>query len=422
MSLVGKARARPDQVKKVLETVQQQGALTAYKKAMNRLDSYSPLGYSLAGVVEEVGKGAEEFSVGQLVACAGNEFALHAEINWVPTNLCVAVPDGVSPQLAAFRHRGFDRTARRSSGQCPDRGHRVRHRPGPGRSVGRPAAGGLRGPGGRPRSRPGPMPAGREGRRPAVRGTGRRRRRLRWSRPCPRPRAVSVPTGSSSSQAAPPTSRWSWRHASHATGQRSSTSASASSTCPGTTTTRRSSTFGSPARTDRVATTPATRSTESTTRRATCDGRSDAISHCFVNAVARKEIDPEPLIAGIFPLRGRARASTSSSSTGVLQGVGFLFEYDEPDEADPGGSESQPGRCAYGAWSGTADAASIAPREPPSTGGENERPADRLRRCRELRVVDAASAPREAAGGRAGSRRHPPLALGRQRAAQVRFQ
>ena len=102
MSLVGKARARPDQVKKVFDAVQQQGVLTAYKKAMSRLDSYSPLGYSLAGVIEEVGPGAEEFSVGQLVACAGNEFALHAEINWVPTNLCVAVPDGVSPQLAAF--------------------------------------------------------------------------------------------------------------------------------------------------------------------------------------------------------------------------------------------------------------------------------------------------------------------------------
>src|ERR1700677_306200 len=102
LSLLGKARARPDQVKKVLENVQQQGALTTYKKAMTRLDSYSPLGYSLAGVVQEVGKGAEEFAVGQLVACAGNEFALHAEVNWVPTNLCVALPDGVSPQLAAF--------------------------------------------------------------------------------------------------------------------------------------------------------------------------------------------------------------------------------------------------------------------------------------------------------------------------------
>ena len=102
MSLAGKARARPDQVKKVLDAVQQQGVHAAYKKAMSRLDSYSPLGYSLAGVVEEVGEGAEQFSRGQLVACAGNEFALHAEVNWVPTNLCVAVPDGVSPQLAAF--------------------------------------------------------------------------------------------------------------------------------------------------------------------------------------------------------------------------------------------------------------------------------------------------------------------------------
>ena len=40
--------------------------------------------------------------MGQLVAAAGNEFALHAEVNWVPTNLCVPVPDGVAPEHAAF--------------------------------------------------------------------------------------------------------------------------------------------------------------------------------------------------------------------------------------------------------------------------------------------------------------------------------
>ncbi len=102
MSLVSKARARPDQVKKVLDTAYQQGPLTAYKKAMNRLDAYTPLGYSLAGVVVEVGAGAEEFSRGQVVACAGNEFAFHAELNWVPRNLCVAVPDAVDPRFAAF--------------------------------------------------------------------------------------------------------------------------------------------------------------------------------------------------------------------------------------------------------------------------------------------------------------------------------
>ena len=102
MSMVGKARARPDQVRKVLDTVAQQGAVATYKKVMNRLDSYTPLGYSLCGVVVEVGRGAEEFRVGQLVAAAGNEYALHAEYNWVPVNLCAPVPPGVSPEHAAF--------------------------------------------------------------------------------------------------------------------------------------------------------------------------------------------------------------------------------------------------------------------------------------------------------------------------------
>ncbi|HXC85117.1 MAG TPA: bi-domain-containing oxidoreductase [Trebonia sp.] len=102
MSMVGMARARPDQVRKVLDQVQQQGLVSTYKKVMNKLDSYTPLGYSLCGVVTEVGKGAEEFKVGQIVACAGNEQALHAEYNWVPVNLCAVVPQGVAPEHAAF--------------------------------------------------------------------------------------------------------------------------------------------------------------------------------------------------------------------------------------------------------------------------------------------------------------------------------
>jgi predicted dehydrogenase len=102
MSMVGMARARPDQVKKVIDQVQQQGIVTTYKKVMNKLDSYTPLGYSLCGIVTEVGKSAEEFKVGELVACAGNEQALHAEYNWVPVNLCAKVPHGVLPEHAAF--------------------------------------------------------------------------------------------------------------------------------------------------------------------------------------------------------------------------------------------------------------------------------------------------------------------------------
>jgi predicted dehydrogenase/threonine dehydrogenase-like Zn-dependent dehydrogenase len=102
MSMLGKARARPDQVRKVLDSVAQQGAAATYKKVMNRLDSYTPLGYSLCGVVTDVGRGAEEFHIGQIVAAAGNEHALHAEYNWIPVNLCVPVPAGVAAEHAAF--------------------------------------------------------------------------------------------------------------------------------------------------------------------------------------------------------------------------------------------------------------------------------------------------------------------------------
>jgi predicted dehydrogenase/threonine dehydrogenase-like Zn-dependent dehydrogenase len=102
LSLLGKARARPDQVRKVADAVTQLGPAAAYKKVVTRLDSFTPLGYSLCGVVTEVGRGAEEFTVGQLVACAGSEYALHADVNWVPRNLCVPVPEGVETRLAAF--------------------------------------------------------------------------------------------------------------------------------------------------------------------------------------------------------------------------------------------------------------------------------------------------------------------------------
>ena len=102
LSLIGKARARPDQVKKVMQSVSQQGLRATYRKVNDRLDAYTPLGYSLCGEVVEVGAGAEEFSVGQRVACAGNSYALHAEYNWVPRNLCVPVPDGVAGEHAAF--------------------------------------------------------------------------------------------------------------------------------------------------------------------------------------------------------------------------------------------------------------------------------------------------------------------------------
>ncbi|MFD9318408.1 bi-domain-containing oxidoreductase [Streptomyces sp. NPDC060053] len=102
MSMLGKARSRPDQVAKVMQSVATNGVPATYRKVMGKLDSYTPLGYSLCGVVEQVGAGIDDVKVGDLVACAGNEHALHAELNWVPRNLYAPVPDGLAPRHAAF--------------------------------------------------------------------------------------------------------------------------------------------------------------------------------------------------------------------------------------------------------------------------------------------------------------------------------
>ena len=99
-SYLGMAKARPEKVKQVIETFKQQGPLATYRKVMNRLDSFTPLGYSLAGRIIAVGKGVSEFTTGDMVACAGADIATHAEINWVPVNLCCKIPRITERDLA----------------------------------------------------------------------------------------------------------------------------------------------------------------------------------------------------------------------------------------------------------------------------------------------------------------------------------
>jgi len=91
-SYLGMAKARPEKIKQVIETLRQQGPISTYRKVMNRLDSFTPLGYSLAGKVIAVGSGVTEFKSGDMVACAGLDLATHAEINWIPVNLCCKIP------------------------------------------------------------------------------------------------------------------------------------------------------------------------------------------------------------------------------------------------------------------------------------------------------------------------------------------
>src|SRR5437763_10534351 len=57
MNLLQKAKARPDQVRKVLEVAKTMGWKSALEKVRNRLESPSPLGYSAAGIVVAVDEG-----------------------------------------------------------------------------------------------------------------------------------------------------------------------------------------------------------------------------------------------------------------------------------------------------------------------------------------------------------------------------
>src|ERR1700731_2215299 len=102
MNLLQKARARPDQVRKVLDTARTLGWRSALEKVRNRLEIPSPLGYSAAGVVEAVDPGNTRFRVGDRVAIGGAECAFHAEYAAVPDMLAARGPDEVENWQARY--------------------------------------------------------------------------------------------------------------------------------------------------------------------------------------------------------------------------------------------------------------------------------------------------------------------------------
>lgn len=95
-NMIAKAIAMPDQVKKVIRKMKTEGIAATIEKVQTKLDQPIPLGYSCAGVIEEVGRGVAGFAKGDRVACGGATYANHAEYNYVPKNLVVKIPDNVS--------------------------------------------------------------------------------------------------------------------------------------------------------------------------------------------------------------------------------------------------------------------------------------------------------------------------------------
>ncbi|TPE39982.1 bi-domain-containing oxidoreductase [Pontibacter mangrovi] len=93
-----KARQQPDKVKQVLDKVKTDGLKPTMDAVFNKLGQPLPLGYCNVGKVVAVGKGVNEFKVGDRVASNGH----HAEYVSVPQNLAARIPDNISDEEAAF--------------------------------------------------------------------------------------------------------------------------------------------------------------------------------------------------------------------------------------------------------------------------------------------------------------------------------
>ena len=97
-SLLGKARERPDQVRRVLEKLRNEGFFQTLNQVREKLDEPMTMGYSSAGIVLACGAGVQSFKPGDRVASNGP----HAGVVCVAKHLCARVPDNVPFDHAAF--------------------------------------------------------------------------------------------------------------------------------------------------------------------------------------------------------------------------------------------------------------------------------------------------------------------------------
>ena len=102
---IGKAKERPQQVKKVIDTIKSQGLTQTYRAVMKKLDAYSPLGYSCVGEVIDVAHDSSDINVGDFVACGGFT-ACHSEVVSVPRHLCVRLEPDADLKQAVYNTLG----------------------------------------------------------------------------------------------------------------------------------------------------------------------------------------------------------------------------------------------------------------------------------------------------------------------------
>lgn len=97
-NLLQKAMQQPDKVKDVINKVKTDGLQSTINAVFNKLGQPLPLGYCNVGKVIAIGKGVDDFVVGDRVASNGP----HAEYVCVPKNLVAKIPDNVTDEEASF--------------------------------------------------------------------------------------------------------------------------------------------------------------------------------------------------------------------------------------------------------------------------------------------------------------------------------
>ncbi len=97
-SLIGKARERPDHVRRVLQKLKSEGLISTAQQVFAKLNEPMALGYSTAGIVRATGAGVDSLKPGERVATAGS----HASVVAVGELLCARIPDGVPSDQACF--------------------------------------------------------------------------------------------------------------------------------------------------------------------------------------------------------------------------------------------------------------------------------------------------------------------------------
>lgn len=102
-SLITIAREKPKTAIKFAKLILTRGPrfVANTVKNIRGSDFGKEMGYSVAGVIIECGKGSTGFKIGQRIAAVGTKVANHASYNCVPVNLAIPIPNEVSDEDAS---------------------------------------------------------------------------------------------------------------------------------------------------------------------------------------------------------------------------------------------------------------------------------------------------------------------------------